>query len=204
MKQQLILGLLFTGALGVTAGCGAGNVSLQSEAFATRTGLQGTGQGAAQETIMTGADVIDFKLCVKSVKFEGPIEDDGGNGSDDTGEIEFHPGLVDLTSGEAKEWGRLTLPEGFEATRIKVKVHKDRELCGTDYSIKFNDLTATADVEFRFRFNPPLTIKSGDKIQLTMGSVVTTLRQAAAAATLNLSNFKSLIENIEGHASLKM
>src|SRR5688572_5019630 len=58
-----------------------------------------------------GPAVTEFKICVKRLRLEGDdgnaIEKEGvtEKEGDEKGYLNFAPGLIDLASGEAKDWG---------------------------------------------------------------------------------------------------
>lgn len=188
----------------LTTGCArkTGDVTVQSSAFST-SGAALLGRSGAPfplkgtMAVNPTTTVTDFKICVRKVKLEN--EDDEVEKMDDQDEIEFKPGLIDLTSGAAKSWGTMNVPVGFKLKKIKIKVKKDQELCGVDYSIKFNSATTDQDVEFKWKFEPPVELDAGNKLSLALATVVATLRQAGDAGTL--ASLKEHVESSEGNAS---
>lgn len=208
--------LLVIGISAFISGCGktkSGDVSVESGAFSTSGNAliarESLSENSELFSFLSPSDpvlalapttaVTDFKICVKKVKLEN--EDGGVEKKDDQEEIEFKPGLIDLSSGAAKSWGAMNIPVGFKLKKIKIKVQKDKDLCGVDYSIKFNDQTTTEDVEFKWKFEPAIELEAGNALTLAISSVVSALRSAGDAGTL--ANVKSHIESIEESGSKK-
>jgi hypothetical protein len=133
--------------------------------------------------------VDDFRFCVSRIR----LEEEGGGSK----EMDLAPGLINVSEGEPVDWGTIEVPEGFEIDRVRVKVHKDKRLCGVDYSVKFNEATSPQDVEFRFRLDPPLTTTEGvSSLELSLKEVVAKLRQAADSGSL--ASLKDRVEEVEG------
>ncbi len=88
--------------------------------------------------------------------------------------------------------------------RIKVEVHKDRELCsGASSSVKFDSVTTSNDVELVFNFEPAIEVNGGCKVTLALTTIATTLRQAADSNQLNDESLKQFIEGVEGTGSVE-
>lgn len=169
-----------------------GDITVRSQAFGTGR-LAYASDDAYQERLLS--NITDFKFCVTKLKLE---QEDGASG----GEVEFKPGLIDVSSGEAKTWGTAALPTTLKLKRIKVEVHKDQELCsGASYSVKFNSVTTSKDVEFVFKFEPAIEVKAGGTVNLALTTIATTLREAADANQLNDESLKEFIEGVEGTGS---
>lgn len=194
---------LFLGVLLLTA-CGKEvALKISSASFAT------TGATALLGFLATpSAPVTEFKFCVKRVKLQGeddsPIRKEGEkgeNGEDHPDDIRFAPGLIDISDGKAHDWGTMEIPTGFKLKRIQIKVRKDQELCGVNYSVKFNDAIAVENFEIKWRFNPPIDLASNiDVLELSFNNLVASLRQAADEERLN-NQLKERIEEIEEQAS---
>lgn len=196
-------------ALGIASltltGCGAGatgDVTISSGAYSATSAAHldaaavGSDPGTTFLPAFQSATVSDFKFCVKRVKLEdedgsakkkeGEKGDGGEEGVDD---VKFAPGLVSVGSGAAVDWGTVNIPLGFKLRKIKIKVKKDNDLCGVDYSVKFNSLTTDQDVEFRWKFDPALDLESGTRaLELSLSTVVTALRSWADNPTGSLKD----------------
>ena len=199
--------LLTLTACGTRVGTGlTGSVTLKSEAFNT-TGLaalppMGLIPAYIQDLALgmparfTAPDVTDFKICIRELKLE---KSDGGYAdTDGSGSFEYKIGLVDVSNGAEKTWMTSAFPVGFTLQRIKVVVHKDESLCGVNYSLKFNSFQSNSDVEFKFKFEPAIAVATGSIIKVALSTVVSTLRAAANASSLNDQNIKDFIEGVEG------
>lgn len=166
------------------------------------------GIGSANEQLQ---DLTHLSFCVKRVRLEGEddeavVKDDDDQESEESGYIQFTPGLITITGGAAVNWGTANLPVDFKLKRIKVKVQKSSQNCsGAEYSVKVglggNDILHTEDIEFRWRFNPALELDSATgAIELSLDSIVTALRNAAVT---DASHIKQAIENTEGSGKKK-
>ena len=209
MNLRNITSIVSFGAAFLLQGCGAktaalgnGTVAVGSKAFAT----------AAGATAFALPEVSEFKICVASIKLVGPegkahIEqegnvqsgddnDDAVESSDDRAEIKFSPGLIDLSAGKEVSWGSLKIPTGFSLSKLKIKVKKDKEKCGVDYSVRFNGQEANEDIEFKWKFNPAVAIDANtSQLTLSFASVVSALRAAAEAGSLD--QMKNHVEALE-------
>lgn len=156
-------------------------------------------------------EVQEFKICVKRLKLEDesdqPHTEDGDDDAaqaeereaEANGELVFTPGLIDVSNGQKKDWGQLNIPVGYNLKSLKVKIAKDKDICGVDYSVSFNGQTSPEDIEFKWKFNPPVALDASTSVLvLSFDSVVTALR--AAADSGNLAHMKETIEAIEEDA----
>lgn len=194
-KILFLGGVLFL----VVAGCGTktGNpaVPIVSGAFNPAGGALAFFQNYA-------AVVSDFKFCVKRVRLEN--DNDEPVSGDSNGDITFQPGLIDVSSGEVKEWGRPTLPVGFLLKRIKVKMAKDESVCGVNYSVQFNGVSTSEEVEFEWRFNPSIDLAASSAgVELRLQSFVNSLLAAVDSSTLTAEQLKQIVEDIEESAKKK-
>lgn len=197
----LAVGLALS-ACGTKTGTGHG-LTVKSEAFSTsgiialsavdllpRTLQRSLSDEITPRDVFAGA-ISDFKFCVTKVKLEAA---DGSS----SGEIEFKLGLIDVSNGASKTWGTSPISTSFSLSRLRVEVHKDPELCsGADYSVKFNSVSATQDVEFRFLFDPAVTVTDGDEVSLSLAKVANVLRAAADQGSLTNENLKDFVEQVE-------
>jgi hypothetical protein len=176
----------------ILTGCG-GSISLKSTAFPT-TGATGLRVSLPNLAVSTPtANVETFKICITSIRLVNDSEEtQGKDGSDD---IEFKPGLIDLSDGQEKDWGSVSTPVGFKLKRLRVKVHHDPDLCGVDPSIQFNTATTQQDVELKFRFDPAIDLAEDDTLALNINALVQNLREAVDAGTI--SSLKDRIEEVE-------
>ncbi len=209
----LVLGLAACGKN--AASPSAGGVSLSSKAY-TASGL-GIISPMARLAALPAVD--EFKFCVGKVKFEdesgnaviknkpaesgaeSKLENEAGEQevADENGEFEFSPGLIDVSLGAAIEWGKIPVPTGYSLSRLKVKIKKDKDVCGVDYSLSFNGMTSDQDIEFKWKFQPPVEITADSKlITVSLDSIVTTLKEAAAAGAIN--SLKDRVEQTEDEA----
>lgn len=218
--NRLTLSLLLTAVLiGCGKKSGTGDVTISSDTFATSGNAIVSAHALVSPTAFAVLDlsrsysvapsttVTDFKICVKRIKLEGDDDqprkkegEKGDNGESDPDDIKFAPGLIDVGSGGEKTWGTVNLPTGFKLKKIKIKVKKDKDLCGVDYSVKFNSATTDQDVEFKWKFEPPIDLDAG-VISLRLNEVIAALRQAGDDGTL--ASLKTHCESIESSGRKK-
>ncbi len=175
---------LFTISVSFITGCGSnqstGAITIRSAPVSTQ---------ALASTATAAASATDFKVCVRRIRLENdsdePETNDQDAGADESGYVEFSPGLLDLTDGQSKDWGQARVPVGFKLRRIKIKVQKHEQLCGVDYSLKYGTATANRDLEFRWRFNPEVELKDGSTVTLALEQALAAIRAAAQAGDLN-------------------
>lgn len=175
-------------------GCGSGNgdVTISSGAFGQSAALMGKSVSAVTAA---AASITEFKFCVNTVRLENESGDaEKVNGNSD---IVFHPGLIDISSGQQKNWGTVSVATGVKISRLKIKVHKDKSLCGVDYSIRVNGNETDQDVEFKWKFNPAVELSGGQTVELGMTDVVTALSAG------DLASLKPIVEGVEGVAQQK-
>ncbi|MCM2323376.1 MAG: hypothetical protein NDJ90_08955 [Oligoflexia bacterium] len=211
--KSVILALSLLVMMTAASGCGSSTevmISSKAVSFTDATGRVGADALSVGFTLGDGpsialVDATDFKLCVRRIKLfdedgKAVKKDDetGLNGEKDPDDISFAPGLINIQNGVAQDWGVANVPAGFQLTKMTVKVHRDEGLCGVPYSVKFNDVTQTEDVEFKFRFSPAIDLDDDTgAIALSLDAVVSALRNAAS---LGENNMKSYIEGVEGSA----
>jgi len=144
-----------------------------------------------------------FKFCVTQIKLKAPdnspIKVEGADA------IEARLGLVDLSAAAATSWGSINVPTGFQLGELDVELHADAQACsGATYSVHFENGTNTThdltkDVEFRFRFNPAITIHGNDIVSLGLTNIVSALNAAADNNAFDDDHISSyLTPEIEG------
>lgn len=209
MSIQRLKGILVVSLMAFAlTGCGSGkgDVTIRSAALngalarINPLALIGPDTGAAAVVTPTV-----FKFCVTKVKFEN--EDGEVEQKDGADEVEFAPGVIDMTQSAASalNWGTISnAPVGFKLSKLNVEVHKDAQLCPTmtNYSLMFDANTGAVntslDFEFKFRFNPPIQLDSGDAVSLSFATMVQKMADAAASGE---SALKAAAEGMEesGH-----
>ncbi|MBI4924925.1 MAG: hypothetical protein HY843_03290 [Bdellovibrio sp.] len=203
----IVPSLLFQTGCGTTVGNPVtSDITISSDSFSL------AGLGAIFITspeVYFATSVNEFKFCVKRIKLEdedgNAKKKDGETGDDgekDPEDIRFAPGLIDLSAGVVKDWGTVNIPIGFKLKKIKIKVKKDKTLCGVNYSVRFNTQEASEDIEFKWKFSPALDLTNAvSALKLSFSTIMSTLRAAADAGTL--AQIKSHIEGVEDAASEK-
>ena len=199
MKRMVVTWIGSLIAIALT-GCGQQGITITSNGFATRAALFG----------ITGTE---FKICVERLRLINSNGDsvsaDGSTvsgASSSNGEINFTPGLIDLSASLAANWGSTPLPTGFTLAEMRVKVHKDASLCGMDYSVVYAGVGTPSDLEFRWTFNPPVTLAAGTKqIDLNFNVFVTALQAALTSkgAQMSSNDIDAGISGAEDTAELK-
>lgn len=119
--------------------------------------------------------------------------------------IETALGLIDVSNAAATTvWGELPVAnEEVLVQELSFELHRDPEKCsGANYSIRFNGVELTKDLEFDFEFSPPVAVSAGNRIRLGLDAIAEALDQAQQAGQLNnedIGNF--LNETVNGTAT---
>lgn len=200
MKRIVLVAFLGL-VLPLFAGCGKpgadGNM-IYSSAFDTSmaSGLVGYG-------LQPAANLSEFKVCVRSIRLEND-DDEVVSDSQGNTDINFRPGLIDLSDGQVRQWGAATLPVGFALKRIRIKLHDDENLCQSDYSVRFNGVQTDEEVEFRWIFPNPVAVDAETDIELPLQAMVDELLGALAAGPVNSEDLKQLLEDVEEAADERL
>lgn len=185
------------------AGCGTtvgnpqtGDVNLKNKPY------NNSGAAPASWFAMTEAfplaPVSEFKFCNTKLKL---VSADGGLvGGDSGGSVEVTLGLIDVSDATADTfWGTVSIPVGFELAKLNVELHHDSEKCsGAPYSLRYNGTELTADLEFQFKFDPPVAVDSGDVLALGLTPIATAIENADQAGELTNELIQSYLENAAG------
>jgi hypothetical protein len=184
-----------------SCGKGTGTVSFVGSLSSSSPGLLAKGSLTQSPAALA---LTTFKVCIKKIK----LEDESGEaqrGESEEDEIEFKPGLVDLSSLSTAEATIGTLenaPVGFKISKIKIKVRKDESLCGSGtHAIEINNgsnYTTDDEIEFKWKFNPAVELEGSDTVQLAFSEFVTALTSISSN-----SDFSTAIPNAEGTARIK-
>jgi len=180
---EMALGLLL---LLMLVGCGK-TVTVGNSAMTMATGFVSFSVDPIQE----------LKFCVARIRLENEEEKTAAESTavEESSYTQFAPGLIDVTSGAAQDWGSLALPEKSQVVRLKIKVKKDESLCGTSYSLSFNGLSTPRDIEFRWKFDPPIDVSEATKaLRVSFDEIVSTLQASAMSDELQL---KDRVESVE-------
>lgn len=210
MSKEAVIGLGILAA--VASGCGSSEkgIKIVSEQFeSTGAASLMSGMGLVQRSA-AAVDMTHFSLCVSRIRLinedgESEVGDSTANSDghehehEESDEIRFEPGLIDLSSGEEKEWDTVELPTGFKLEKLRVKVKKDKDLCGdVDYSVKFNDVEHTEAIEFKWEFDPAIELDdTTEKLTLSFGEVVSAIRTAIESDPTS-NALKAAIEEVSG------
>jgi hypothetical protein len=182
------------------SGCGTttGNALVQSDSFNT-TGSTFLRLGQQLLAVSAITNVSTLRFCVTKIQLQD--DNDTFKKKDNDSEISFSPGLIDLSSGAAMDWGHPDIPVDFTLKRIYVVVRKDPVLCtGTNYAFKFNGYSTESSITMKWRLNPPVDITNDDIFTLSLSQIVAALRNAADANTLSNNNLKNTVESTEDSA----
>jgi hypothetical protein len=195
--EKVIPMVWLVAALTFVLGCGKDGVTIGNSALTSASGA----------VKIAASSIEELKFCVARIRLETQEEKDtadaSGTESDDNDgkAITFTPGLIDLTSGVAVDWGQLTIPEKAQVVRIKVKIKKDKDLCGQDYSLIYNGLSTPRDIEFRWKFNPAVNVDgTTNALRLSFDAIVAALQ---ASAMSNEVQLKDRTEGVEGEAKVE-
>ncbi len=205
--RLLLAGLLAIGMVLQVPGCGGtgtGNpyVDMRSPPYLTGVSLyERLINLVGVASAWAAAPVTEFKFCSTKLK----LKNEAGEavGGDATGAVEAVLGQVDISNGAVTQtWGRLEIPVGFTLSRIEFELHYDPEKCaGADYSIRYNGVSITRDLDFRFQFSPAIVLDAGDVLNLRVQNIQAKLAEAETAGQLNDTNVASYLATVEGEGS---
>lgn len=178
---------IVSGSSGCGAGTSTGNpisgpVNIQSESYAAPF-------ARIMDPIYGGISAVavsDFRFCVTKLKLKNK-NGDAVSGSDGSEEIEVRLGLIDISNSAASTyWGQVDIPVGYALGELRVEMHRDPELCsGADYSLVYNGVSITKDIEFRFNFSGDSLLEAGDTLRLGLSGIVAAIDQAYQQGKLN-------------------
>jgi hypothetical protein len=141
--------------------------------------------------------ITDFQFCITKMKLKltgDSVESDS---------VEARLGLIDISVQSAVvNWGNVEISEGAQLSELIMEVHYDPEVCsGATFSASYNSTTITQDLEFKFKFNPAVTIDSGDTLSLSMSKIAEAIENAYQAGDFNNANITTYLENVYGEGS---
>ena len=173
-----------------------GSVTIRSQAIGTTASLASLiGPNAAL------APVTDFKFCITKIKM---VDGSGAPVADSSGATSISAilGLVDVSAGTAVDWGTLDIPVGFTLGELALEIHKDAENCpGSTYSLSYNGILLNQDLEFKFTFNPAITLGNNDVLGVSLDNIIGVIQTAEAAGALNDEGITAYIEQMSGSGS---
>jgi len=199
----------------LVSGCGTttGNALIASEAFNT------SGDAIIQSPYFAGfgfssplgyavapsTNVTEFKLCIKKARlFYSEVATSEHDADDDSQYASFEIGEVDLSTGEAVEWGEIPVAGAFHLERISIRAEKDQTLCPNyNFAMKFNGHRSANSVRLQWQLEPAVLVEAGSTLSLSLSSVVGNLRQASDSNDLSDDNLKDKVEASENKASKK-
>lgn len=190
--SALFIAPLLLTACGTTTG--NGRITVETASYSTAGFVNSFGA-------LYSTNITDFKLCVKKIQLIN--EQDETKKKDGEEEISFPVGLVDLSSGESTSWGTVEVPIDFMLKRVKIHIHKDSELCGVNYSAKFNSFESTQNLVIKYVFDTAIDLSAGDVVQLDMETMARALRSASDGGSLNNNTLRDKMEAVESAASKK-
>lgn len=190
------------GCGGENGGTGGGNplvASVQSSSYTndgTLVLFQNPAVKAFQRlflipTAYAAVPITDFKFCITKLKV---VEE----GSAQAGiAVEMIVGLVDISDATVTtSWGKIDLDGDIKVSEIHFEIHTDSENCsGVNYSVSYNGSTITQDLEFKFKFDPAITINQGDTLTLGVSTIAKAMQDASAAGEFTNAKITSYLEN---------
>lgn len=143
--------------------------------------------------------VSDFRFCLTKLKLKNAdghfVKKDGAES------IEAKLGLINVSDPTAsKTWGEVTVPSDFLLRELKVELHHDPQICdGADFSVSYNGQSIRKDLEFKFKFDPPVALAGGETFQLNLSNIAAAFGQAQTANSLNDEDISDFVnDTIEG------
>ncbi len=203
-KPFVSLGLVI--CVSVTSGCNKGSgsgVGLQSRGYnlaaadALPAPLHWFQNLVVPAAMAGGSSITGLKLCVREMK----IEAEGGSSirNGDSELFEARLGMVNLGDGNTSvSWGSLPIPDSTAVKRTKIEIHKDPELCGSQYSAivttSAGEVNLTKDIELKFAFSAVRTLNKGDTVTVSLANFIAQLDAANQAGQLNDSQITHYLE----------
>lgn len=125
--------------------------------------------------------VTDFKFCITKLKIVSSADGVAGTSQ------EAILGLVDVSDAAVSNssWGKIEIAEGATVSEVHFEVHHDSENCSAAYSASYNGTTITQDLEFKFKFDPAITVNHGDTLTLGLSKIAKAFEDAKNAGKLN-------------------
>ena len=139
------------------------------------------------------ATVSDFQFCITQMKVVTVGEAAAGSSQ------EAILGLIDVSDPSAiTNWGTIELADGAQISEIHFEVHQDSENCsGANYSVSYNGQELTKDLEFKFEFDPAISIQNGDTLTLGLSTIAKAMEDASFAGQFTNENIGSYMENAQ-------
>lgn len=199
--MKIIVDILALSFLLLTASCGTttGNALVGSASFNTSGNtFVSIPSALSLYEVFAATNVSSMKFCVKKIQLID--ENDSVRRKNDDEEIDFMPGLIDVSNGREALWGYAEVPVDFNLKKIWIHIRKDELLCNVDYAFKFNDFTSDNNIVLKWKYNPAIELNSGDTITLDLSAVVGNLRTSADSGSLSSNTLKEAAQGAEGSA----
>jgi hypothetical protein len=184
-----------------------GSVTLKSAPFTVGKAVSANLQTGKRDNYVSTdvsvdtAALTDFRFCITQIKMTEDTSADPTtdvSGDVPTGAIEAILGLIDVSDPTvATTWGTLDIPVGFMLSELAVEVHKDSENCSAaEYSVLYNGIQLSQDLEFKFDFSPSIQLDAGDVLNLALSNIAGTFQAANAAGALDDENITAYVEDL--------
>ncbi len=144
------------------------------------------------------APVTDFKFCITKLKVVSSVNGSPGNSQ------EAILGLVDVSNPNGvTDWGTIELADGSVVSEIHFELHRDPQNCSAaEYSTSYNGKTITKDLEFKFKFEPAISIRNGDTLTLGLSKIAKAMEDADVANKFNNTDIGQYMQaNVIGTGS---
>lgn len=139
--------------------------------------------------------VSDFQFCITQLKVVSSV------GDAPSASQEAILGLVNVSDPNAvSNWGTIELEEGATISEIHFEVHYDPQNCSAaTFSASYNGQTLTKDLEFKFKFDPAISISQGATLELGLSQIAKAMEDAYAAGHFNDSQISNYLDStVEG------
>lgn len=138
--------------------------------------------------IALAAPVSELKFCITKMKTVTSVDGVAGSSR------EAILGLVDVSDSTiSSNWGNINISDGESISELHFEIHQDAENCsGADYSLIYNGVKITKDLEFKFKFDPAITVEHGSTLQLNLNVIAQAIENASLASELTneqISNY---------------
>lgn len=202
MGLRLLFSFSILSSLALLSACGksSGSTGVSFTASAYTDGGREFAPMPFPVTLFPSRAPSDFKFCSTKLK----LKDSSGAAVGGADSLEIVMGLVDVGTGAAdKTLATVAIPVDFSLGKMEVELHRDPQKCSSaDYSVRYNGQQLTKDLEFKFKFDPAVTVKQGDTLKLAFTTITSALKAAQNASAFNDENIASYLQSTtEGSGS---
>lgn len=199
------LSILLLAITVLLSGCGKAGGTSSSGVIVSATAFSDGSRELASLLLQNSYDIIrgpsDFKFCSTKLK----LKNSAGSAVGGADSLEIVMGLIDVGSGAAeKTLGTVAIPVDFSLGKLELELHKDKDKCSeAEYSVLYNGQEISKDLEFKFKFDPPVTVNQGDTLKLVFTAITTAMKSAQTAGAFNTESIGNYLKTTTEGAGSK-